>query len=129
MSTITPHLIVPDGDKAIAFYREALGAELVSRHADADLGGLVVHAELRVRGASFTLAGEHREWHNVSPASLGGSPVVLVLEVDDADAVGKRLERAGAKVVFPIADQFYGKRQGRLADPFGHMWIVSQTLG
>jgi PhnB protein len=125
MSTLSPHLIVPDGERAIAFYQVALGAELVHRHLE---DGVVVHAQLRIGKAPFSLACERREWQNVAPTTLGGTSVVLTLEVDDADATGHRLEAAGAKVIFPIADQVYGKRQGRLVDPFGHMWIVSQPL-
>jgi PhnB protein len=123
-----PHLIVKDAPRAIDFYVQALGAEEVVRYADPNLGGMIVHAELTLGGAKFTLAEEHREWHNVSPRSLHGSPVVLMFAVKDADAVAARMQAAGAQVVFPINDQFYGKREGRLMDPFGHLWIISQPL-
>jgi PhnB protein len=122
------HLIVAGAARAIAFYVKALGAREISRFADEKLGGLIVHAELAIGDVRFTLAEETREWHNVSPAALGGSGVVLTLEVEDADAVGARMVKEGAKVVFPIADQFYGKREGRLQDPFGHLWVISQPL-
>jgi PhnB protein len=122
------HLIVAGAARAIAFYEKALGAKEVVRFADEKLGGLIVHAELAIGEMHFTLAEENREWHNVGPLALGGSPVVLTLEVENADAAGERMVNEGAKVVFPIADQFYGKREGRLQDPFGHLWIVSQTL-
>jgi PhnB protein len=123
-----PHLIVKDAAKAIDFYVQVLGAEEVVRYTDPNLDGMIVYAELTLGGAKFTLAEEHREWHNVSPRSLNGSPVVLMFAVEDADAVAARMQAAGAQIVFPINDQFYGKREGRLMDPFGHLWIVSQPL-
>ncbi len=67
-------------------------------------------------------------WHNHAPPSLGGSPVFLCLDVEEVDALGARMEAKGAKVIFPIADQFYGERGGRLQDPFGHVWLLSKTI-
>jgi PhnB protein len=125
---LTPRLVVARAVQAIEFYKNALGATELGRHADPELGGLIVHTEMRVDGVAFTLTEEHRDWGNNSPESLGGTPVILTLNVTDADAVGRRMEDAGAKVVFPIADQFYGRREGRLRDPFGHLWIISQPL-
>jgi PhnB protein len=122
---ITPRLIVIDADRAIAFYRRVFGAEVVERFVDQSH---VVHAQLRAADATFYLAEERRDWHNLAPASLGGSPVILELQVDNADVVAEALLAAGSEVIFPVADQFYGKREGRFRDPFGHVWIVSQTL-
>jgi PhnB protein len=123
------HLNVADAARAIAFYVEVLGAREVFRAVDKKLGGgTIVHAELAIGATKVTLAEASAEWRNPSPAMLGGSPVTLIIEVAEADAVGARLERAGATVVYPIADQFYGKREGRFVDPFGHVWIVSQVL-
>lgn len=121
-----PHLIVRDAPRALAFYVEALGAREVARYTEPS--GFVVNAELAIGDLKLTLAEERREWHNVAPPSLDGSPVILTLQVDDARAVAARLERAGATVVFPVADQFYGERAGRLRDPFGHVWIVTQRI-
>jgi PhnB protein len=126
ISSLTPRLVVSDAARAIAFYAEAFGAKELERHADNS--GHVVHAELAIGDLKFTLTEEKRDWHNVAPTSLKGSPVLLTLGVDNADAVGKKMERAGAKVVFPIDDHGYGFRDGRLVDPFGHYWIVSQAL-
>ena len=124
--SLTPRLVVSDAARAIAFYAEAFGAKELERHADAS--GHVVHAALAIGDLKLTLTEEKRGWHNVAPSSLNGSPVLLTLGVGDADAVGKKMERAGAKVVFPIDDHGYGFRDGRLVDPFGHYWIVSQAL-
>jgi PhnB protein len=126
--TMHAHLIVKDAPRAIDFYVKALGAKEVARHADPNFGGRIVHATLSVADSTFTLAEEARDWHNHAPTSLGGTPVILMLQVDDPDALGKRMEDAGAKVVFPIADQFYGRREGRFVDPFGHMWIVGGLI-
>ncbi len=129
MSTkLHPRIIVQRGDDALTFYREALGAEIVERYADPHLDGLIVHAALRIGGGVFTLAEERREWGNLAPPSLGGTPVLIELEVEDARAVGERMCAAGAEVIIPIEDRFYGKREGRLRDPFGHLWVISQTL-
>jgi PhnB protein len=127
-TTLVPHLVVKGAARAIAFYVDALGARELGRATDHKLGDLIVHAELAIGDARFTVAEEARDWKNDAPTSLGGSPVVLTLTVGDARAVGARMEKAGATVIYPIADQFYGKRQGRLRDPFGHLWIISQDL-
>ncbi|NVB82461.1 MAG: VOC family protein [Kofleriaceae bacterium] len=126
ISSLTPRLVVSDAARAISFYAEAFGAKVLEHHADDS--GHVVLAVLAIGDLKFALTEEKRAWHNVAPTSLGGSPVLLALAVDDADAVGEKMQRAGAKVVFPIDDHGYGFRDGRLVDPFGHYWIVSQAL-
>jgi PhnB protein len=68
---------------------------------------------------------ENPEWHNYSPGSLGGSPVVIHLYVADVDAVAKKAVDAGSEILFPVEDQFYGDRSGRLKDPFGHVWMIA----
>jgi PhnB protein len=124
---LTPRLIVPDADAAIAFYRDALGAELVERFEDPTLGK-VVHAAVRIGPMTLSLAEAHDEFDNRSPDSLGGSAVLLQLEVEDALAVGEKMKAHGADELIPIEDRFYGKRAGRLRDPSGHLWIVSQQI-
>jgi PhnB protein len=74
------------------------------------------------------LAEEDPQWENHAPASLGGSPVLLTLTVDDPDAVGAAMERAGSLVIYEIEDQFYGHREGRLQDPFGHVWVLTKQI-
>jgi uncharacterized glyoxalase superfamily protein PhnB len=127
MSTVHPRIVVSDADRAIDFYRRAFGAELRERFVD-DAAGRVVHAALSIGGAVVALADEDPAHGNVAPTSLGGSPVLLQLVVDDAYAAEKRLEEAGGEAIFPVADRFYGKREGRLRDPFGHLWILTQPL-
>ena len=123
MPTLTPRLVTRGADEAIAFYQRAFDAELIERYAEPD--GHVVHAALALNGHVISLTEERPEWQLQAPSSLGGSPVLLNLIVDDADAVGRRMVDAGAKVVIEIDDRFYGHREGRFQDPFGHLWIIT----
>jgi len=120
---LAPYLCAADAARAIAFYKEAFGATEVMRLADP--GGKIGHAEIRIGNALLMLADEHPESGHRSPHTLGGSPVTLHLYVQDVDAVTKRAVAAGATVVRPVADQFYGDRSGQIEDPFGHRWILS----
>ena len=122
--TVVPRLALADADAAIDFYRRALGAELVERVTDPD--GRVVHAELRIGTSKVSV--KDADDHDRSPADLGGSPIVMQLDTDDVDAVAASMEAAGATVVFPVGDQDYGYRDGRLQDPFGLQWLLSQRL-
>jgi PhnB protein len=124
--SLHPRLVVGGASDAISFYRRAFGAEVAVRLNTP--AGHVVHAELRIGEAMFSLTEAAPAGHDPSPRSLGGSPVILSLSVPDAHAVAKRAVEAGATVVFPVQDQFYGKREGRIRDPFGHLWIVSSDL-
>ncbi|MFH9985388.1 VOC family protein [Streptomyces luteogriseus] len=117
-------LVVSDGARAIDFYRETLGAEEIERYTGPD--GTIVHAMLRLGGAAIAV--KDADTGDPAPTSLGGSPVIMALDVPDADAVAEAMLRGGATVVYPVADQHYGQRGGRLADPFGHLWMISQTV-
>ena len=119
----TPCLVVSDPPRAIEFYEQAFGAHELMRLADP--GGNVMHAEIEIGDSRVAIAPEVPEWGNLSPQSLGGSPVIVQLYVEDVDALAARAVAAGARVLIPVADQFYGDRAGRLADPFGHVWIVA----
>jgi PhnB protein len=120
--TANVSLVVRDGPRAIEFYKQAFGATELTRLKDA--GGNLLHAQIKIGDSAIDIAPEQGDY-NRSPQSLGGSAVPIELYVEDVDALADRAIAAGAKVIFPIADQFYGDRSGRLQDPFGHMWIVS----
>lgn len=124
--TLRPRLVLANAAKAIGYYTHVFGAEEIERHADPS--GKIVHAELAIGQARVTLKDEDATDRAPTPPPQGsapGSPVLLMLEVDDVDAVGERMVTAGGAVVFPIADSPYG-RGGRIADPFGHVWMISQ---
>jgi PhnB protein len=120
-----PRLIVDDPDEAIEFYRQGLGARLVERYV---LDEVVVHAALAVGDASFTLAAEVRDWGLLSPRSVGGASSLVTLDVPDAPAVAAAMVAAGAEIVVPVIDRPYGRCEGRVRDPFGHLWIPSHHL-
>ena len=121
--TATPYLMVKGAAKAIEFYKRVFGAVEVMRLSGSD--GKVAHAEIRIGDSMLMLADESPEWGNRSPETLGGTPVFIALYLPDVDAVAARAVEAGAKILIPVADQFYGDRMGRLADPFGHIWLVA----
>ena len=118
-----PYLTVKDAARAIEFYKKAFGA--VERGRLADPSGKIGHAEITIGGSTIMLADEFPDYDAISPATLGGSPVKMHLYVDDVDAFAERAIAAGAKMVRPVEDQFYGDRSGQLADPFGYTWIVA----
>jgi uncharacterized glyoxalase superfamily protein PhnB len=124
--TVTPRMFVRGADNAIEFYQRAFGAIELGRFADPS--GKIVNAEIKLGDSIISLAEESPEYGNHSPQSLGGATMILTLNVADADAVWNQAVAAGAKVIFPLKDQFYGFRQGRLEDPFGHLWIVSTQI-
>jgi PhnB protein len=121
--TVTPYLILTGAGDAIAFYKKALGAEEVLRLADP--GGKVHHAEISIGDSRVMLADEHPEIQALSPKTVGGSPVSIHLYVEDVDAAVERAVAAGAKLVRPVADQFYGDRVGGIEDPFGYRWFIA----
>jgi PhnB protein len=121
----SPMLAIRDAAAAMEFYKRAFGAVEVMRMADSD--GKVVHGEIRIGQALVMLAEENPDY-NRSPQTLGGTSVILNVYVANVDEMFAAATAAGAKVVFPLADQFYGDRSGRLEDPFGHMWIFSTRI-
>ena len=123
-TTLAPMLSVRNGAKAVEFYQAAFGADTLFRLDD---GGSVV-AQLSVQRAEFWVADESPEHANFSPETLGGGTVRLVLTVDNPDAVFDRAIAAGATTVWPVADQPYQWRLGRLVDPFGHHWEIGKPL-
>lgn len=125
-SRAVPYLIIKDAAGAVEFYRKAFGAIEVVRLEGAD--GRIAHCEIKIGDASILLADEWEGVGATSPSALGGSPVIIHLEVEDVDSIAKRAIDAGAKVIFPVQDQFYGERAGRLQDPFGHLWLLSTKI-
>ena len=120
--SVIPYIIVHNAAEAIDFYKRAFGAtELLRIPAPGDRIG---HAEIKIGDSVIMLADEHPEMGARSPRSIGGTPVSILLYVDEVDAVAARVIKAGAKQTRPVADQFYGDRAGSFEDPFGHQWHV-----
>jgi len=120
---ITPYLSIKGAADAIDFYKCAFGATEIMRMAQPD--GRIGHAEVKLGDSRIMLADEFPDMDFRSPAAIGGTPVHLHFYVQDVDAVIKQAVAAGAKLVRPVQDQFYGDRSGSVADPFGHVWHVA----
>jgi len=125
LSSLYPFLAVRDTDAAIAFYAEAFGATVRQRFEAPD--GPVV-AVLDIDGLPFGVATEAPQLGTPSPETAGATTVRVSLHVDDPDAVAARAVAAGATEMFPVADQPYGLRQGRVVDPFGHHWLIANGV-
>jgi PhnB protein len=123
---ITPHIVVQGAESAVAFYGNAFGAEELSRIPTPD--GRLMSVQLRIGDGLVHLADEFPELGVLAPPSIGGTPVVLALEVDDAEAVFAQALAAGAEVRQQLQDAFWGDLHGQLEDPFGHRWNISQHL-
>jgi PhnB protein len=123
---LVPLLVVRDAARAIDFYIEVLGAAEIVRYVNRPRG-TISHADLTVGDAAFSITEEARAWNSDAPPSLGGSPVVLQLRVEDVDAAFEKMRQAGGSVVFPLVE-FCGERMGRVRDPFGHLWVLSQRI-
>jgi PhnB protein len=121
--SVTPYLVVNDGARALEFYKQAFGATEVFRMEGPD--GKIGHAEIKIGNSHVMLADEHPEMGARSPQAFGGSPVSLMLYVEDVDATVGQAVEAGAKLTRPVANQFYGDRTGGVTDPFGHVWYVA----
>jgi len=119
----TPYLAIRDAAAAIEFYQKAFGAREIMRFTGPD--GRIGHAELEIGKARIMLADEHPEAGFVSPQTLGGSAVAIHLYVADVDAMASQAAAAGAKVLRPVANQFYGDRAGQFQDPYGHVWFLA----
>ena len=126
MHSITPHIVVRDADAASNWYRQALGA--VERTRLTLPNGKVVYAELHFGDSAVMVADEFPDAGIVSPLAIGGTAVVLHLFTEDVDALWQRAITAGAEVVVPLDDQFWGDRQGQLLDPFGHKWNLAKHV-
>ncbi|MGD8379705.1 MAG: VOC family protein [Gammaproteobacteria bacterium] len=123
MHTVTPHLICADAAGAIEFYKTAFAAEELSRLPGAD--GRIMHAALRIGDSVMMMTEEFPEWNNLGPLALKGSPVTIHLYVTEVNDFFERAVRAGARVIMPIEDMFWGDRYGVIEDPFGHRWSIA----
>lgn len=124
--SVTPYLIIRGAADAIEFYKKAFGATELFRMAQPD--GKVAHAEIKIGDSPIMLSDEHPEMGYKSPASLGGSPVSVLIYVEDVDTIFKQALAAGGNEQRAVQDQFYGDRSGTLQDPFGHIWHVATHI-
>jgi PhnB protein len=122
-AVVTPYLCAKGAGQAIEFYKQAFGAAEIVRLIDDS--GRVSHAEIQIGGAPIYLADEFPEIDVRSPPTIGGSAVLIVLQVPDADALFGQAVAAGATIERPLADGFGGAhRTGKVIDPFGHHWLI-----
>jgi PhnB protein len=121
-ATVTPYLVVKGAASALEFYKKAFGAEERMR---LDAKGMIMHSEITVGKSVIMLADEFPDMGYVGPQALGGTPVSLMVYVDNVDDVFTRAIAAGAKEKRPVTNEFYGDRVGTLVDPFGHVWSIA----
>jgi PhnB protein len=121
-----PYLRVKDAGRAIDFYKQAFGA--VEKFRLTEPGGRIGHCELLFGVATLMLSEEYPELGFLGPQSIGGTSMSIHLHLDDADAAIERAVAAGAIVVRPASDAFYGERSGTVRDPFGHEWMLGHNI-
>lgn len=127
MHTVTPHLAVRGAAEAIEFYKKAFSAAEIGRHLIPD-SETIMHAEIRIGDSKLFLNDEFPEMGCLGPQSLNGSAVTIHLQVEDVDSLFDQAVQAGATVLMPLTDQFWGDRYGMLADPFGHRWSIGSHV-
>jgi PhnB protein len=126
---LSPHLVVDDAAAAIDFYIKAFGATEIGRVPRPD--GKLIHAAVQINGATVMLNDDFPEMSDgksTTPTALGATPVTIHLTVTDVDEKFQRAVEAGASVVMPLDDQFWGDRYGMVRDPFGHQWSLGQPV-
>ena len=121
--TATPYLVLQNAASAIEFYKKAFGAIELMRLASP--GGKIGHAEIKIGDSPIMLADEFPEMGYRGPRALGGSPVSIMLYVEDVDTFFDQAVAAGATIKRPVKDEFYGDRAGNIEDPFGHVWTIA----
>jgi PhnB protein len=124
--TVTPYLVVNNGSVAIEFYKKAFGAKELLRHETPD--GKILNAQLRIGDSMVLLSDEFPGADTRSPISLGTSTVTLHVYTKDVNKLWGQAIAAGARIIMPLNNQFWGERYGQLADPFGHRWSLSQQV-
>lgn len=123
--TVTPHLVVKGAAEAIQFYKKAFGAEELERQ---EIRGAVMHASIRIGDSIVMLSDEFPDMGSLGPLEGRPSPVTVHLFVEDVDALYERATEAGAEVVMPLADMFWGDRYAIVRDPFGHSWSLGTHI-
>lgn len=123
--SLTPSVVVDNAAKALEFYRKALGAKETFR---LPLGDKIGHAEIQIGDSRLMLSDENPNWDALSPKSLGGATGSFMVYVPDVDAAIDRAVKAGAKLVQPVENQFWGDRMGTVVDPFGHKWMLGTHI-
>lgn len=124
--SLEPRLIIDDVDAALDFYSSTIGANRLERFTDQN--GRVVHAAMQIGGSVFTMAQAVAGWGLTAPVKDAGASVLLHLTVSNPDEVAEAMVMLGGEVIIEIEDRPYGKREGRVRDPFGHSWILSKTI-
>ena len=122
-NTVTPYLVIKGAAKAIDYYKSVFGATVAVRMDGPD--GKVGHAELQIGDSRFMLADENPQMGHRSAETIGASPVSLYVYLPDCDKIVQKAVATGAKILRPVADQFYGDRSGFIQDPFGHLWGIA----
>jgi PhnB protein len=120
--SVTPYLVMDGAAGAIDFYKKAFGATELFRM---PYGDKIGHAEIKIGDSPIMLADEQPAMGYVGPKALGGTPVSLMIYVEDVDTTYKKAIESGATEVKPLQDQFYGDRSGTLKDPYGHTWTIA----
>jgi len=125
-NTVTPYLIIEGAAEAIEFYKKAFGAIELFRFPAPE--GKIGHAEIKIGDSPIMLADAYPNMGYKDPKSIGGSPVSLMIYIEDVDTVFNRAVAAGATVKEAVTNKFYGDRSGSLIDPFGHVWHVATHM-
>lgn len=126
-STVSVAIVVPNAREAMEFYERAFGAVRGSRLEGPEPGS-TMHGEIRIGDSTIMLTDENEQWGMKAPAAYGGSPVTMHLYVEDVDDAFDRATKAGCEVVFPLGDQFWGDRYGKVRDPYGHVWGLATRI-
>ena len=124
--TVTPYLVIKGASKAIEFYKKAFNAKILSRNPVQD--GRILNAQIRIGNSIVMLSEEFPGSDAKSPASLGSSTVTLHIYSRDAEKLWRQAISAGAKIMMPVENQFWGEYYGQLVDPFGHRWSISKRV-
>lgn len=122
----TPYLCCKEAARMLDFYQKAFGAQELFRMPAPD--GKIGHAEMQIGGGRIMLSDEYPDFGALSPLSVGGTPVAIMIYVENVDALVERAVAAGAKVLQPVQDQFYGDRSCKLQDPSGHVWVFATHI-